>query len=113
MNTLSYALLSIALSVGAQFSLKAGMGDVRAAGGGVFATATSLWIQFGAVLYVLSAVVWLKVLGDWDVSKAYPMVGAGFVATVVIGAFIGEQVSWQRAVGVLLIATGVVIVSRN
>ena len=40
------------------------------------------------------------VLSQWDVSKAYPLVGLGFVFTVAIGWFIGEQVTSLRAIGV-------------
>jgi drug/metabolite transporter (DMT)-like permease len=120
-NTFVVAFLSIALSVGAQFSLKAGMSseDVKAAlllPPGVRMAMTVLCNRFvlaGFALYGLGAVVWLGVLSKWDVSKAYPMVGLGFVFTLAIGWLVGEQVTLPRALGAALICAGVFVVGRS
>jgi len=74
---------------------------------------SNLYILGGFVLYGLGAVAWLAVLSQWDVSKAYPLVGLGFVFTVVIGWLIGEQVTLTRTIGVTLICAGVVFVGRS
>ena len=58
-------------------------------------------------------VVWLGVLSKWDVSKAYPLVGLGFVLTVAIGFLVGEDVTLTRAMGVALICAGVFVVGRS
>jgi len=121
MNTFAIALLSIALSVAAQFSLKAGMSDqgVRDAMGqphslGTMASIiTNKYVLGGFLLYGLGAVIWLGVLSKWDVSKAYPLVGLGFVLTVLVGLMLGEQVSALRAGGVALICAGVFLVARS
>ena len=121
MNTLVIALLSIALSVAAQFFLKAGMSDlnVRAAMnqpfslGTVLSIITNKYVLGGFTLYGLGAVIWLGVLSKWDVSKAYPLVGLGFVFTVLVGLMLGEQVSALRAGGVALICAGVLVVARS
>lgn len=121
MKILLVALCSIVLSVLAQFSLKAGMGSesVRSALAQPLAPSTVLallgspGVVGGFVLYGAGAVVWLSVLAQWDVSKAYPLVGLGFVLTLVIGAVLGEQVTPARVVGVLLIAVGVWLTSRS
>ena len=121
MNTLLVACVSIALSVAAQFSLKAGMSSpaikellahpqtLR----GLFTVLTDKYVVGGFVLYGLGAVVWLAVLSKWDVSKAYPVVGLGFVFTVAIGFLVGEQVTIARVIGVALICVGVVLVARS
>lgn len=121
MNTLFIAILSIALSVAAQFSLKAGMSS-----GGVkeilaqpytfqtlFSVLTDKYVLGGFLLYGLGAVVWLGVLSRWEVSKAYPLVGLGFVLTVAIGFVVGEQVTIPRVIGVALICAGVLLVGRS
>lgn len=110
MPPLILALLSIALSVAAQFALKAGM---RTPGDGLLSTLVQPMVLLGFALYGLGAVVWLSVLARWDVSKAYPLVGLGFVATAVIGHFIGEHMSLLRGLGVLLICGGVLLVARS
>ena len=121
MNTFALALLGIALSTAAQFSLKAGMSTtaVKAILAHPFTLRTGLtiftdkYILGGLALYGLGAVVWLGVLSRWDVSKAYPLVGLGFVFTIAIGLMIGEQVTLPRILGVLLICSGVVLIGRT
>lgn len=121
MKTLLIAIISIALSVAAQFSLKAGMSGkgVRAALAQpsslktLFDVLTDKYVFGGFLLYGLGAVVWLGVLSKWDVSKAYPLVGLGFVFTVAIGFLVGEQVTIPRVMGVALICAGVFLVGRS
>jgi len=121
MNTLLVAILSIAISVAAQFSLKAGMSsvNVKEVLSQPFGWQTVLTVFFdkfvlgGFVLYGVGAVVWLAVLSKWDVSKAYPLVGLGFALTVVVGYLLGEQVTLSRVVGVALICSGVFVMGRT
>lgn len=115
------ALASILLSVAAQFLLKAGMGSatVKLAMAqpfglrGAWDILGNAQILSGFALYVIGAVVWLTVLAQWDVSKAYPLVGLGFVFTLLVGLTQGEQIGLARAAGVMLIAAGVYLVSRS
>jgi len=121
MNLLALALLSIGLSVAAQFLLKAGMAGnaVRDALAGPLslrlagALATDWRILAGFALYGVGALAWLGVLARWDVSKAYPLVGLGFVATLAVGFLQGEQVTLARIAGVLLICAGVFVIARS
>ncbi|HEY9106431.1 MAG TPA: hypothetical protein VIN58_07110 [Roseateles sp.] len=114
MNTLLLAILSVMISVAAQFSLKAGMTAVRAEGAATLLTTfTNKFVLLGFLFYGLGAVVWLGVLSKWEVSKAYPLVGLGFAMTAVVGMLIGEQVSLARLGGVALICAGVVLVART
>jgi multidrug transporter EmrE-like cation transporter len=53
------------------------------------------------------------VLSEWDVSKAYPLVGIGFAITLVIGYIAGENINISRAIGVGLICAGVFMVGGN
>jgi drug/metabolite transporter (DMT)-like permease len=121
MNTLLVAMTSIALSVVAQFFLKAGMTSVqiREALAQPFtlhtfaAILTDKFVMGGFVLYGLGAMVWLGVLSRWDVSKAYPLVGLGFAMTVLLGVAQGEHVTRTRMFGVFLICIGVWIVASS
>lgn len=119
--TLLIALLSICISVAAQFCLKAGMSslEVREAMAhpaglkAVLAVFSNLYVLGGFMLYGLGAVVWLAVLSKWDVSKAYPLVGFGFALSVGVGAWLGEGVGVQRVAGVALICLGVFVVGKT
>ncbi|MDR2188236.1 MAG: hypothetical protein LBE62_09320 [Azonexus sp.] len=121
MNPLVIAIISIALSVAAQFSLKLGMSGIEIKAvlaqplglRSFFAILTNKYVLLGFLLYGLGAIVWLGVLSKWDVSKAYPLVGLGFVFTVVIGCMIGEEVTFNRVAGVALICAGVFLVGRS
>ena len=85
MHILLVAIISIILSVAAQFLLKLGMSsfDIKQAVAQPLSlrlpwtVLTNKFVFSGFALYGLGAVVWLKVLSTWDVSKAYPLVGLG------------------------------------
>ena len=121
MNTFLVAVISVAISVAAQFSLKAGMSGqaARAAMAGpwspslVVSLLTNSYVLGGFLLYGAGAVVWLRVLATSDVSKAYPLVGLGFLMTAAVGFMVGEHVTLPRVVGVLLISLGVLLVGRS
>jgi multidrug transporter EmrE-like cation transporter len=118
MSTMIVAVISIVLSVAAQFSLKAGMSGLQYKGTQepfsswvLLSILTNRFVILGFFLYGLGAIVWLAVLSKWDVSKAYPLVGLGFLLTVAVGFLMGEQVTVTRAIGVGLISAGVFVVS--
>lgn len=121
MKTYLFALCSIAISVLAQFTLKVGMSAPavksiavrRIDFSFVLAVISEPYIIFGFVMYGLGAIVWLAVLSEWDVSKAYPIVGAGFALSAIVGYILGEQMSLYRIIGILLICTGVWTVART
>lgn len=121
MHVVFIAIASIVLSVAAQFSLKAGMSSlavnlalaeplsVKTA----FDVLTNRYVFIGFALYGIGAIVWLGVLSRWDVSKAYPMVGLGFVLTAAVGAVMGENITLIRLLGIGLICAGVLLVARS
>lgn len=120
MKTFFIAILSILFSVAAQFSLKAGMsGDsVRTLLAQPYSFRTfyillDKYVFIGFLLYGLGAIIWLGVLSRWDVSKAYPLVGLGFVFTIFAGYLLGEQISPLRVTGVILICAGVFLVGKS
>ena len=57
--------------------------------------------------------VWLGVLSQWDVSKAYPLVVVGFIFTLIVGLLISEQVSAMRVIDAMLIFIGALLVGRS
>lgn len=121
MSTFLLAVLCVVFSVAAQYLLKAGMSAAEIKSvlaqplgvGSAITVFSNFFILGGFTLYGLGAVAWLGVLAQWDVSKAYPLVGLGFVFTVAIGWLIGEQITVARSFGVALICAGVVLVGRS
>lgn len=121
MHILLVAISSIILSVTAQFLLKAGMSSMEIKQALTqplsfrlpWTVLTNKFIFSGFALYGLGAIVWLKVLSTWDVSKAYPLVGLGFGLTVLIGMMLGENITAFRVLGILLICEGVWLVANS
>ena len=74
---------------------------------------TNKFLITGFMLYGLSAIVWLGVLAKWDVSKAYPLVGLGFLLSALVGLALGESVTVIRGLGVLMIISGVLLVGMS
>jgi len=63
-------------------------------------------------------VVWLlsrmTLLGWADLSYVLPVTAIGYVLTAILGKyFFGEQISWQRWMGTLLIMAGIVFVGMT
>ena len=116
MRSILFAMLSISMSVGAQFMLRSAVGgrQLNEPSWGLVRELAGDWrLVAGLLLYVMSAIVWLKILSQWEVSKAYPLVGVGFALTVIVGWMLGEQVGAQRIGGVALISLGVILVARS
>jgi multidrug transporter EmrE-like cation transporter len=111
MSPMLLALVSILLSVAAQFALKAGM--KAHADAAPWLALLQPMVLLGLGLYGAGAMVWLAVLAKWDVSKAYPLVGIGFALSVAAGHLLGEHVHVTRWVGVAFICLGVYLVSRT
>ena len=117
------AIISILFSVVAQVALKSGMSqpgirDAMSQGASslrmFFAAAQEPLVWLGFVLYGAGALVWLLVLAKWDLSKAYPLVGMGFLLTMASSVLLlGERLDWQRALGTLLVVAGVLFVVRS
>ena len=75
---------------------------------------TNLYVVLGLGMYVSGAGIWLLVLSKVDVSMAYPFVGLGFIMTMLLGwFFLQESIGPARISGTLLIAVGVVLISRS
>lgn len=121
MKVFLLALTSIILSVTAQFALKAGMTEIKATGpesgpNGIqmlLPFVTNKFLITGFMLYGLGAIVWLGVLAKWDVSKAYPLVGLGFLLSALVGLALGGSVTVIRGLGVLMIISGVLLVGMS
>lgn len=116
--------LSIVLSACAQLFMKVSMLNLH----DVISTDVSLWqlvienktviawLLAGLCCYAISMLSWMFALIKYELSFAYPFLGLTYIL-VYLGAVywpqIGEQLSWQRSAGILLILIGVVFVNRK
>jgi multidrug transporter EmrE-like cation transporter len=117
-STPIWALVSITLSVAAQFFLKSATHSIiikEALNGELnfsktLMILTNFHLIIGFIFYGLSAIIWLQVLTKWDVSKAYPLVGFGFGMALVVGFFMGEAITVTRLIGVSFVCIGIYII---
>lgn len=76
--------------------------------------AVLIWLISGLVCYAVSMLSWMFALTKYELSFAYPFLGITYVL-VYLGAVywqqIGEQLTWQRTLGIILILIGVVFVN--
>jgi drug/metabolite transporter (DMT)-like permease len=118
-GVLLLALVSIILLSAGQTSIKAGLnaiGGISLADGPlvILKIFQTPWVMVGFICYGIAAILWLDVLSKLDFSLAFPMVGMTYVFTLLIGRFFfGENVGWERILGVALILCGVAFLIRS
>jgi multidrug transporter EmrE-like cation transporter len=71
-------------------------------------------LMLGLVFYGLSAVLYVKLLAQVDISRAYPIVVGATFAIVLAGAsfILRERITLWRAVGCVLIWVGILIAGK-
>ncbi len=80
----------------------------------IWAAFTNWQVWTGLVLFVLSVVVWMRVLADADLSWAYPMLGLSYVFVALSGWLVfNETLSAGRIAGIVLVIAGAVLVGRS
>jgi undecaprenyl phosphate-alpha-L-ara4N flippase subunit ArnE len=119
-----FIIISVLLAATAQLTLKYGVDRVTKGehSGIVFSEpATSAlrvarepFVWLGLVLFGISAAVWIVVLSRVSLSFAYPFAALTYIIIVLFDKLILKvPVPGLRWAGVLLIATGIVLVSRT
>lgn len=114
---MKWLLMATSIVCGAlgQLFMKAGMQSLGALSqvsvehwGGV------LWIVAGIVCYGIAMLVWIYVLGHFELSVAYPLLSVGYIL-VYLGAVlwpqIGESFTLGKTAGIVLIMLGVALVA--
>lgn len=123
MNLVTFiiALASVSLNALAQVALRKTMlsiPPVPTAVSDYFSFGISLllnpWFIAGMSCYVFSIGLWMAVLGKVEVSLAYPLLSVGYVIAAVIGYFfLKEDVNMMRLIGLALICSGIIFISRS
>jgi len=113
---LTWIVASVLCSSFAHFSLKLGALRLNAGGGLVnmiVRLSTNGWLILGAALHAIALTLWVIGLKRVELSVAYPFIALGFALVSLLSwAFLGETFDTARLVGILLIATGVMVIAR-
>jgi len=70
------------------------------------------WVISACVATFFSGLLWMAAISLIDLSKAYPFIALIFILMFISGVLIfGEAFSWQKLIGTLIVALGVIVVS--
>ncbi|MGE0494033.1 MAG: hypothetical protein AB7S38_32790 [Vulcanimicrobiota bacterium] len=115
MKTLALVALCVLLSVGGQLCLKSGASGKQLANNPL---GLSAWwsvlsdpvVIAGLTMWTLSAVFWIYVLAQTDLSLAYTLYGVTYILTPLLGVWLfAEKMGPLRLVGAGLVAVGVMV----
>ncbi|MBD3366639.1 MAG: EamA family transporter [Candidatus Eisenbacteria bacterium] len=112
-------LMAVLLGATGQVIMKKGMqiyGEVSAVNvwSQLFRILSVPQVLLGFVCYGVSAVLWIAVVSNVDLSLAYPMVSLAYVVVFLASwLFLGEQISALRIAGLVIIVAGVLVISRS
>lgn len=72
------------------------------------------YILIALTLLLFAGLAWMIVMTKFDISYAYPFTILSFVLILIFSAFLfHEPITWQKIVGLLFIATGIIISSQS
>lgn len=119
MKGIPLIIMAVMLGAIGQIVMKRGMqlyGQVSAATvwGQLLPILKTPQVSIGLLCYGISAVLWIAVVSNVDLSLAYPMVSLAYVFVFLASwLFLGEHISALRLVGLLIIVAGVLVISRS
>jgi multidrug transporter EmrE-like cation transporter len=110
LNAAAQLLLKVATKPLAHFS--AFNADVLVSSVVILFKSLPFWA--GMLCYSASVCVWVAALTKAPVSTAYPMLSLGYVVVAALSvAWLGETLTVPKMLGIALICTGVLLVSRS
>jgi multidrug transporter EmrE-like cation transporter len=110
LNAAAQLLLKVATKPLAHFNVF--NADVLSSSIGILLRSAPFWT--GMLCYAASVCVWVAALSKAPVSTAYPMLSLGYVVVAAVSvAWLGETLTPAKMLGIALICTGVLLVSRN
>ena len=118
---ITYILISVLAGAIGQILLKKGMtstGAVTIAANSIPGTlwriATNPYVVIGLMIYVCGTVFWLAALSRVDLSYAYPFASLSYVVMLAASWLLfHENITPMRLAGTLIVALGVLVISRS
>lgn len=113
MTVLALIFTTVLLAVFGQLSMKRGMNNIGQIsitdlfGKKLFSVISESYVVAGVILYITASALWLVVLSREELSFAYPLIGVGYIITAILARiFFGENLTFFRILGIILIALG-------
>ena len=116
-----YILISVLAGALGQILLKKGMGSMGPltlsmdqVGGILWRIVSNPYVVIGLLIYVCGTLFWLVALSRVDLSYAYPFASLSYVIMLAASWFLfHENITPVRLLGTLIVALGVVVISRS
>ena len=116
-----YILVSVVFGAVGQILLKKGMGSMgpvtlslQGLPSIIWRMGTNLYVVGGLLIYVSGTVFWLAALSRVDLSYAYPFASLSYVIMLAAAWLLfHEDITLLRVVGTVVVALGVIIISRS
>lgn len=116
-----YVLMTLLLTVYGQLVLKWQIVQAGALPAGALTKLTFLlrlllnpWILSGFLAAFMAALCWMAAMTKFELSQAYPFMSLAFVLVTLFSvAFLGEPVTWGKAVGTALVVIGLIVLARS
>jgi drug/metabolite transporter (DMT)-like permease len=115
-----FILIAVTLGVVGQLFIKKGLNALGYVNfsAGLFSAYLRIYLSpfviLGSLLYFFSIFFWLYALSKVDLSFAYPFLALSYVLILFASWWLlGENVSFLRWIGVLIICSGVLLVSKS
>ena len=118
---IGYILVSVMLSATGQILLKKGMTQTGAITLSSNQIVSILWriasnpyVIIGLMIYVCGTVFWLAALSRVDLSYAYPFASLSYIVMLTASWLLfHENITPVRLLGTLIVALGVLVISRS
>ena len=116
---INYALIifQVFINVIAQLLLKKGVASIDFSASPlvlIFSLITNIHIFGGVFIFVVSLLLWLYLLAQFDLSFLYPFGSLSYVLAAIGGYFFfAENINLYRGAGIFLILLGVLCVAKS
>lgn len=72
------------------------------------------WVLSAVAATFIAGLAWMLALTRFPLSDAYPWMGLNYVLVLLLGiTLFGEQLTWEKAFGTLLVVGGLVVLARS
>lgn len=113
-ETLTYILISVTLNSIAQILWKKGVKIDKINVKAIIKMMLKPKIITGLAVYAVSALLWILILSNTELSYAYPFIALGYILVAILSHYIlREKISSKKIIGMTIIITGVILVGLS
>lgn len=72
------------------------------------------WVLSAVAATFVAGLAWMLALTRFELSYAYPWMGLNYLLVLFLGVTLfGEQMTWERTVGTLLVVAGLILLAQS